>query len=232
MTDALAIRDISSGYNEAIVLRNLSLVVAQRDIVAVLGKNGMGKSTLLKSIMGYLPIASGSIALNGDDVTNVPPHRMARRGVSYIAQEKALFQDLTIEENIRLALSRGADRAQAMATVERCFPFLLQRLRQQAGTLSGGEQKMLLVARALAVRARLLLIDEITEGLQPSVVTTLAQVIRDERARFGTTILLIEQNIGFALEVADRYAVLDRGEIVDGGPTAGARRRVTDYLSV
>jgi urea transport system ATP-binding protein len=157
---------------------------------------------------------------------------MARRGVAYVAQEKALFQDLTVEENIRLALTRKADRAVAMATVERCFPFLLDRLRQQAGTLSGGEQKMLLVARALAVRARLLLIDEITEGLQPSVVTTLAQVIRDERARFGTTILLIEQNIGFALEVADRYAVLERGEIVDGGAAEGAARRVIGYLSV
>ncbi|MDR3537921.1 MAG: ABC transporter ATP-binding protein [Acetobacteraceae bacterium] len=232
MVDALAIRDMSAGYGEAIVLRNLSLRVPRTDIVAVLGKNGMGKSTLLKSIMGYLPKATGAIALDGHDVTQVPPHRMARRGVSYIAQEKALFQDLTVEENIRLALARGSDRAAAMATVERCFPFLLKRLRQQAGTLSGGEQKMLLVARALAVRARLLLIDEITEGLQPSVVTTLAQVIRDERARFGTTILLIEQNIGFALEVADRYAVLDRGEIVDGGPTAGATARVAGYLSV
>jgi branched-chain amino acid transport system ATP-binding protein len=232
MSTGLAVRDLSSGYGEAIVLRHLSLQVAPREIVAVLGKNGMGKSTLLKSIMGYLPKSGGSVALEGEDVTLLPPHRMARRGVAYIAQEKALFQDLTVEENIRLALRRGDDRRAAMGVVERCFPFLLKRLRQQAGTLSGGEQKMLLVARALAVRANVLLIDEITEGLQPSVITTLAQVIRDERAEAGTTILLIEQNIAFALAVADRYAVLDRGDIVDAGPSDGATARVTGFLSV
>jgi branched-chain amino acid transport system ATP-binding protein len=226
------VRDLSSGYGEATVLRHLSLQVAPREIVAVLGKNGMGKSTLLKSIMGYLPKSGGNVALDGEDVTRLPPHRMARRGVAYIPQEKALFQDLTVDENIRLALRRGDDRKAAMGVVERCFPFLLKRLRQQAGTLSGGEQKMLLVARALAMRANVLLIDEITEGLQPSVITTLAQVIRNERAEAGATILLIEQNIAFALAVADRYAVLDRGDIVDAGPSDGATARVTGFLSV
>lgn len=232
-TEALSVRDLSSGYAGAAVLRGVSLAIAPGEILAVLGKNGMGKSTLLKAVMGFLPKMTGGVAIGGREATRLSPHRVARLGVGYVAQEKALFQDMTVEENLRLAV-RGPAFEASLAEVEASFPFLLQRLKQRAGTLSGGEQKMLLMARSLATGARLLLLDEITEGLQPSVIDRLAGVVRDARARHGTTILLVEQHLAFALTVADRWAVLDRGEIAEAGASTepDARARVLKHLSV
>ncbi|MBS7538841.1 ABC transporter ATP-binding protein [Ancylobacter lacus] len=232
-TPALAVENLSSGYAGAVVVREVSLALQPGEIRAVLGKNGMGKSTLLKAVMGFLPKMGGVVRFEGTDATRLPPHRIARLGIGYVAQEKALFQDLTVEENLRLAV-RAPDFAAALAEVETAFPFLLKRLRQRAGTLSGGEQKMLLMARALATGARLLLVDEITEGLQPSVIDRLAGVIRDARARHGTTMLLVEQHLPFALAVADRWAVLDRGEFADAGATTepDAHARILRHLSV
>jgi branched-chain amino acid transport system ATP-binding protein len=229
----LSVDHLSSGYAGAVVVREVSLELAPGEILAVLGKNGMGKSTLLKAMMGFLPKITGAVTIGGTEATRLPPHRVARLGVGYVAQEKALFQDLTVEENLRLAV-RGPDFDAALGEVEKSFPFLLQRLKQRAGTLSGGEQKMLLMARSLAVGAKFLLVDEITEGLQPSVIDRLAGVIRDARARHGTTMLLVEQHLPFALAVADRWAVLDRGEIAESGATSepDAAGRVLRHLSV
>ena len=234
MTPALDIDAVSAGYGEAVVLREIALTVAPGEILAVLGKNGTGKSTLLKSIMGYLPKLAGRIAIGGADVTREAPHRIARRGVAYVAQEKSLFQDLSVEENIRLALASDRDWPKARAAVERSFPFLLERIRQRAGTLSGGEQKMLLMARSLAADPKLLLVDEITEGLQPSVIERLGGVLRAERGRSATGILLVEQHIPFALAVADRFVVMDRGEIVDAGAAGapGAAAEIARHLSL
>jgi ABC-type branched-subunit amino acid transport system ATPase component len=231
---ALEIAGISGGYGEATIVRDIALAIQPGEICAVLGKNGMGKSTLLKLIMGFLPIRGGGVWLFGDDITGLPPHRVARRGIAYSPQEQALFQDLTVEQNLRLGLRDHRDFAAELPRIGELFPFLLQRQRQRAGTLSGGEQKMLLVARALLSRPRLMLIDEVTEGLQPSVVDRLAAALRSERDRFGTTMLLIEQNVSFALSVANRYAVLKLGEIVDRG-TAGdvdAAARINAHLSL
>lgn len=229
----LAVDHLSSGYAGAVVLREVSLAIAPGEILAVLGKNGMGKSTLLKSVMGFLPKMTGTVAIAGAEATRLAPHRVARLGVGYVAQEKALFQDMSVEENLRLAVRRP-DFEAALAEVEASFPFLLQRLKQRAGTLSGGEQKMLLMARSLATGAKLLLVDEITEGLQPSVIDRLAGVIRSARERHGTTMLLVEQHLPFALAVADRWAVLDRGEIAETGATSerDSRARVLKHLSV
>lgn len=230
---ALSVEKLSSGYAGAVVVREVSLSIAPGEILAVLGKNGMGKSTLLKAVMGFLPKMIGRVAIGDREATHLAPHRVARLGVGYVAQEKALFQDMTVEENLRLAVRRP-DFEAALAEVEASFPFLLQRLKQRAGTLSGGEQKMLLIARTLATGARLLLVDEITEGLQPSVIDRLADVIRAARQRHGTTILLVEQHLPFALTVADRWAVLDRGEIAETGASSepDARQRVLKHLSV
>lgn len=217
---ALDIAGISGGYGEAMVVRDIALAIQPGEIGTVLGKNGMGKSTLLKLIMGFLPIRGGGIRLFGDDITGLPPHRVARRGIAYTPQEQALFQDLTVEQNLRLGLRDDRGFAAELPRIGELFPFLLERRHQRAGTLSGGEQKMLLVARALLARPRLMLVDEVTEGLQPSVVERLAAALRSERDRFGTAMLLIEQNVSFALSVANRYAVLKLGEIVDRG-TAG-----------
>jgi ABC-type branched-subunit amino acid transport system ATPase component len=233
-TPALHIEGLTSGYGEAMVLRNLSLSLPPGEVLAVLGKNGMGKSTLLKTIMGFLPATRGTIHIHGADATGMAPHRMAALGIAYSPQDQAIFQDLSVEENLRLGLRRDRDFEDALAHVAAFFPFLGQRRRQAAGTLSGGEQKMLIVARALMARPRLMLVDEISEGLQPSVILRLAEVLRSELKALGLTILLIEQNVQFALSVASRYAVLTRGEITDTGLASepDAETRVHAHLAV
>ncbi|WP_213766890.1 ABC transporter ATP-binding protein [Caballeronia sp. dw_19] len=214
---ALNLQDVTSGYKASVVLRKLSMTVANGEAVALLGKNGMGKTTLLKTIMGYLPKKTGSISMHGQDVTRMAPHRIARAGIAYAPQEHALFQDLTIRDNLRLGLAKTSIFDERFAEIEPIFPVFKSRLKQYAGTLSGGEQKMLLVARALMMRPAIILLDEITEGLQPSVIDRLAEALLWERRCHGTTLLLIEQNVPFALKVADRYAVLKQGEIIDHG---------------
>jgi branched-chain amino acid transport system ATP-binding protein len=230
----LDIAGLSSGYGEAAVVRDVSLEVRPGEIFALLGKNGMGKSTLLKSIMGFLPLHAGRVGLFGSDITGMPPHKVARREIAYTPQEQALFQDLTVEDNLRLGMRDDAAFDAGVKRIGQFFPVLPTRLKQRAGTLSGGEQKMLLVSRALMSMPKLMLVDEISEGLQPSVIERLAGVLRAERDNSGVSILLIEQNVKFALSVADRYAVLKLGEIVDRGDIGGAdvERRITDQLSV
>ena len=231
---ALKVSGLRSGYGEALVTRDVSFDVRSGEIFALLGKNGMGKSTLLKTVMGFLPVEGGTVELFGTDVTGMAPHKVARRSIAYTPQEQALFQDLTVEQNLRLGLRDDKLFAPGVERIGTVFPFLPGRLQQRAGTLSGGEQKMLLVARALMPQPKLMLIDEISEGLQPSVIERLANVLREQRDEANVSMLLIEQNVKFALSVADRYAVLKLGEIVDRGEagSAGIERRITDQLSV
>lgn len=233
-TYTLSIDRVASGYKSSIVLQDISLSIQAGESVALLGKNGMGKSTLLKTIMGYLPKKRGSVHLAGRDATRMPPYQIARCGVAYAAQEQPLFQDLSIRDNLRLGLANDSQFDERFDSVTDVFPVFRSRLRQHAGTLSGGEQKMLLVARALMMRPTLLLLDEITEGLQPSVIDRLAQALLGERERRGTTMLIVEQNVAFALKVADRYLMLKQGSIVDQGhvrePDAAAR--IFEHLKV
>jgi urea transport system ATP-binding protein len=229
----LSVAGLTSGYGSSIVIRNVGFEIAPGEIVALLGKNGMGKSTLLRTIMGYLRKQAGRVMAGSRDISAAQPYRVARLGVGYIAQEQALFQDLTVEENIRLAVRRRT-MAEALDTAGQAFPFVIDRLRQRAGTLSGGEQKMLLMARTLATGADLILIDEISEGLQPTMVVRLAAIIRAARETRGTSFLLVEQNLNFALATSDRYHVLQSGEIVASGASAGAgaSESLAKYLSV
>lgn len=230
----LAVSGLTSGYGEAVVVRGISLTVGSGEIVALLGKNGMGKSTLLKTVMGFLPAREGQITLYGRDVTGSSPHRIARQAVAYTPQEQAIFQDLTVGENLRLGQPEPRWFEEELERVGEVFPFLKERLGQRAGTLSGGEQKMLLIARALLARPKLMLVDEISEGLQPSIIERLAKVLVAERERTGVAMLLVEQNVRFALEVADRWAVLKLGEIDDEGrsDTKNVAARIADHLSV
>jgi ABC-type branched-subunit amino acid transport system ATPase component len=231
---ALEVAELVSGYGEAMVLRGVSLTVPMGGVLALLGKNGMGKSTLLKTVMGLLPPAAGRVRVRGEDVTGQPAYRLAARAIAYSPQDQAIFQDLSVDENLRLGLAGDRRYRRELDRVTALFPFLNQRRRQRAGTLSGGEQKMLLVARALLSRPQLMLVDEITEGLQPSIILRLAEVLRTEMRTLDLSILLVEQNVRFALAVADRYAVLARGEIVDGGATRepGVERRILAHLAV
>jgi branched-chain amino acid transport system ATP-binding protein len=234
MSEALAVETLTSGYGEAMVLRDVTLRVMAGEVLTVLGKNGMGKTTLLKTIMGFLPARGGQISIFSQSTVGQPPHHLAGRAVAYSPQEQAIFQELTVEENLKLGLPRVARLAPELKRVAALFPFLAERRRQLAGTLSGGEQKMLIMARALIARPKLMLVDEITEGLQPSIILRLAQVLRQEKSANGTAILLIEQNVSFALSVADRYAVLSRGEVVDQGDAhqPGADTSIAEHLSV
>jgi len=230
----ITIQALEGGYGESPVLRGVALDVPSGEIFAILGKNGMGKTTLLKTIMGLLPAKHGRVELLGQDVTGWPPYRITRLGVSYVPQEKSIFQDLTVEENLRLALRDGLSFDARLEAVARWFPVLTARRQQRAGTLSGGEQKMLLIGRALLTRPRLVLVDEITEGLQPAVITRLTEVLAEERRAHGLTVVLVEQNVGFALGLADRYAVLKGGTVVETGRAgdAGARENVERHLVI
>ena len=231
---ALNIEGVSSGYGEAVVLRNVTLTIGPGEILALLGKNGMGKSTLLKTVLGYLRAQTGTIRLFGEDITGMPTYLIARKSVAYTPQEQTLFQDLTVEENLRLGLRDDKAFAEGFTRVSEYFPIIRQRLKQKAGTLSGGEQRMLIVSRALLALPRLMLIDEITEGLQPTIIERLARVLKAERERTGVAIFVVEQNVPFALSVSDRYALLKIGEIADEGATGtqSAVARVQDQLRV
>lgn len=230
----LSLDRLSCGYGEAIVVRDVSLQIGAGEVLALLGKNGMGKSTLLKGIMGFLPRAGGEVRYLGKPVPVGKPHGLARHGIAWAPQEQALFQDLTVEENLKLVVR---DRQLLQSGLERIggyFPFIPRRLKQKAGTLSGGEQKMLILSRSLMMQPKILLVDEITEGLQPSVIDRIAGVLQAERGASSLSVLLVEQHVGFALKVADRFAVLDRGEIADQGRASDpdAARRIMQKLSV
>ena len=215
--ELLSVEGLTSGYGTAAVLRNISLSVSKGEIVVVLGKNGMGKSTPLKTIMGFVSPFSGTVSLDGDDVTNIRPHMMARSGVAHTPQEHTLFPDLTVEENLRLGVASNRLFHERLPSLETLFPRMLERLKQRAGTLSGGEQKMLLMSRGLIAQPKLMLIDEVSEGLQPAMVDRMGEVLIRARDELGIAVLLVEQNLDFALSVANRFMVLKLGEIVEQG---------------
>jgi len=231
MTAALELINLTSGYGSSTVVHGVSLQIAPGEIFALVGKNGMGKSSLLKTILSFLPAWDGAVRLDGRDVTRLAPFRKRALGLAYAPQEQALFQDLSVRDNLRLGV--GDDRAfeASLADISGWFPVLTARLSQRAGTLSGGEQKMLIVARGLIAKPRLLLLDEVTEGLQPSVVDRLSEVLAATRRDRGTAMLVVEQHLSFVLALADRFAVLKRGEVVDTGPVdAGSAARIDEHM--
>lgn len=230
----LSISDVSAGYGGAMVINDVTLAVRPGEIVTVLGKNGMGKTTLMKTIMGFVRAQAGVITLGGDDVTHRAPHAMARAGVAYAPQEFTIFQDLTVEENLRVGVPDDRVFADRVGSLRNVFPRMLERLKQRAGTLSGGEQKMLIMSRAVLARPRLMLMDEISEGLQPTMIERMAEVLRATREANGTAVLLVEQHLSFALSVADRFAVLKLGQIVEEGPAGdpSASAALAEHLKV
>ena len=215
----VAVGELSSGYGDLTVLRDISITIASGEIVAILGHNGVGKTTLLKTLMGLLPVRSGRIAIDGEDITSNPPHTIANKGVAYVPQEAALFTDLSVGENLRVVRRKKNEFKDAVAYVVELFPFLKQRMSQRAGTLSGGEQKMLLVARALMTFPKLILSDEVTEGVQPMQVNHILDTLHQVNKNNGTTIVLVEQHLDFALSLAQRYCVMKQGSLVSAGRT-------------
>lgn len=230
----LSVQALRCGYGQATVVHDVSLAIAAGEALALLGKNGMGKSTLLKGIMGFLPRQGGTVSLAGEALAASQPHTLAALGVAYAPQEKSVFQDLSVEQNLRIAVPDQRRFRDGLERIAGYFPFIAQRLRQKAGTLSGGEQKMLILGRALMARPRLLLLDEITEGLQPTVIERIAGVLQAERQAASIAMLIVEQNVEFALRSADRFAVLERGEIAAQGRADGpdSRERILHELEL
>jgi branched-chain amino acid transport system ATP-binding protein len=207
----LALRNVRAGYGDAVVLDEISLEVPQHGSLAVLGRNGVGKSTLLLTIMGGTEMASGRIAWRGQDITSAPSHRRALGGLGWVPQEREIFPSLTVRENLTVAARPGP---WDLAAVYRLFPPLGARRNTPATHLSGGEQQMLAIARALMTNPALLLLDEPLEGLAPIIVEELAHAIRRMRADAGTAIILVEQHAEIALTLTDLALVLERGRIV------------------
>ena len=200
-------------HGAAHVLRDVSLEVAAGEVLGLLGRNGAGKTTTLRTILGLLRARSGSITLDDTELTRLPPDEIPRRGIAYVPQGRRLFPDLTIAENLRVGLLVRGGAQETLEPVLDLFPVLRERLRQRAGTLSGGEQQMLATARALCARPACLLMDEPSEGLMPRLVDRLLETVAALRER-GVGILLVEQKVDAVLRVADRVAVMENGRVV------------------
>lgn len=207
----LELNKINAGYGRAQILRDVSLSVAPGEIVCLLGRNGAGKTTTMKAIMGLVPLMSGVIRLNGVDISSLPAHRVPGHGVGYIPQGRRLFAELTVAQNLEIGLMVRKSGADVLNGVLELFPRLRERMDQRAQTLSGGEQQMLATARALCLEPKFLLLDEPTEGLQPSMIEAIRQVIVVMRDR-GVGILLVEQRVDAVLSVADRVAFIENGQ--------------------
>jgi branched-chain amino acid transport system ATP-binding protein len=221
MTPLLAVESITAGYGATIVLEDVSLVLAEGGACAVLGRNGVGKTTLMSTIMGQTTLHRGTLSLAGQDITGRPPHQRARGGIGFVPQEREIFPSLTVEENLTVAMRPGPWR---LAGVYDFFPRLGERRGNMGNQLSGGEQQMLAIGRALMGNPRLLLMDEPLEGLAPVIVEMLLAAMHRLRREAGLTILLVEQHAERALDLAETALVLDRGKIVYDGDSATLRR--------
>jgi branched-chain amino acid transport system ATP-binding protein len=231
----LKVRDLSVRYDSSAVLKGVDLEVEAGEIVAVVGANGAGKTTLVRSISVLVRAEAGSITFRGENVSRLPTHRIVRRGIVLVPEGRMVLGKLSVRENLLAALAVRPDRSQAMRELEVAmgrFPILRERAAQLAGTLSGGQQQMLAIARALLAAPKLLLLDEPSLGLAPVISDQVFEIIQDIR-RDGVTILLIEQNAHRALEIADRAYVLELGRITMSGPAselARDPRMVASYL--
>jgi urea ABC transporter ATP-binding protein UrtE len=215
----LAIAGLTGGYGDSRVLHGVDLAVAAGEVVALMGRNGMGKTTLLRRCMGLLPARSGSIHFDGAAITRTPTHQIVRAGLGYVPQGREIVADFSVADNLRLSLL-GCAQANLPAALFAWFPLLAERRHQRAGTLSGGEQQMLAIARALAPGPRLLLLDEPSEGIQPSLVHAIGEQLSAIVKETGLSLLLVEQNVDLVTMLADRVAFMERGRVVQTCPVA------------
>ena len=206
----LRVEGIDAGYGPVRVLHAVGFDVAPGEVHCLLGRNGAGKTTTLKAIMGLLPLTAGRIVLSGVEISRLPPYRVPGQGIGYVPQGRRLFAELTVAQNLEIGRAARGSPAAAVQAALALFPRLADRLSQRAGTLSGGEQQMLAMARALALEPRLLLLDEPTEGLQPSMIQAIREAVAELKAR-GVAILLVEQRIDAVMQLADRATFLENG---------------------
>lgn len=227
----LSIRNIHQYYGGSHILRDVSLEARAGEVTVILGRNGVGKTTLLKSLMGLVPIKTGSISLDGRAIHARTPYERARAGIGFVPQGREIFARLTVEDNLRMGLATRSGSTPIPGELFELFPVLRQMLHRRGGDLSGGQQQQLAIARALAAGPKLLVLDEPTEGIQPSIIKDIGRVIRMLAGRGDMAILLVEQYYDFAQELADAYVVMERGEVAARGrgkdmEADGVRQRV------
>ncbi len=213
----LNIKNINQYYGGSHILRDVSLQASLGKVTVILGRNGVGKTTLLKSLMGLVPIKSGSIELDGKPIHNATPYERARLGLGFVPQGREIFGRLTVEENLRMGLAYKIAGTPIPPELFELFPVLKQMLQRRGGDLSGGQQQQLAIARALAASPKLLILDEPTEGIQPSIIKDIGRVIRMLADRGTMAIVLVEQYYDFAQELADDYLVMERGAVIAHG---------------
>jgi len=214
MTDCLTLRDVSAGYGETVVLDGVSLTLAQGGTLSILGRNGVGKTTLLASVLGHTTLHGGEIVFAGQPITGIRPFRRARLGIGYVPQEREIFPSLDVEENLTVAARAVRDGGWTLERIYALFPRLAERRRSMGNQLSGGEQQMLAVGRALMLNPSLLLLDEPLEGLAPVMVDRLLEALLQLRWEGGLAIVLVEQHARLALEFSARAVIMDRGKVV------------------
>jgi len=214
----LEISNVHQYYGGSHILRGVSVSASPGKITVLLGRNGVGKSTLLKSLMGLVPIREGRISLNGQDLTKATPYERASAGIGYVPQGREIFNRLTVEDNLKIGLASKPSGTSIPAELFELFPILHQMRHRRGGDLSGGQQQQLAIARALASGPKLLVLDEPTEGIQPSIIKEIGRVIRQLANKGDMAILLCEQYYDFAEELADQYLVMERGQVLVEGP--------------
>jgi urea transport system ATP-binding protein len=220
----LTVEDLNQYYGGSHILRGISFEAAPGKVTALLGRNGVGKTTLLKALMGLVPAASGRVSFGGEDITRAPPHLRVRAGIGYVPQGREIFPRLTVHENLMMGLAAKPGGTPVPERVLELFPVLRTMLGRRGGDLSGGQQQQLAIGRALAMGPSLLILDEPTEGIQPSIIKDIERVIRALAGEGNMAILLVEQYYDFARSLADRYLVMQRGEIVRRGDAQGMER--------
>ena len=214
----LAIEGLSAAYGESQVLWEVDLAVPAASVVCLMGRNGVGKTTLLRAVMGLLPGRGGRVSLDGQDITGWSTDRRARAGIGYVPQGREIFPHLTVAENLRMSLL-GCGRASTLDDALDLFPKLRTLLGRKGGVLSGGEQQMLAIGRALLTRPKVLMLDEPTEGIQPSIILEIEDALRRIRTELGLAVLLVEQYLDFAEGLADAYVIMAKGAVVASGAT-------------
>jgi branched-chain amino acid transport system ATP-binding protein len=230
----LRVTDIAAGYGATPVLRGLSLTLEKGEVMCLVGRNGAGKTTALKAIMGLLPLTAGSVMLGDKVLSDLAPHQVPKAGIGYVPQGRRLFTGLTVAENLMIGRMTRGSPATATTRALDLFPRLRERLQQRAGTLSGGEQQMLAVARALCLQPRILMLDEPTEGLQPSMIAAIRDAVMTLRGE-GVGILLVEQRLDAVLSMADRIVAVEMGQVRDtltGDEARAAPDRLAARLGV
>ena len=228
----LEVNDLRVSYGQSEVIHGINLAMNQDETLAVIGRNGIGKTTLFKALMGVLPSGEGSICLEGQELIGLPAHKRVAAGLAYVPQGRMIFPNLTVMENIESGLETAKSRKVPREIFD-LFPVLLDMRNRKGGNLSGGQQQQLAIARALVTEPKVLLLDEPTEGIQPSIIKEIARTLNEIREMKKIAILVSEQVLSFTMEIADRLTVIERGELIHEEPRATAdQAKIASYLSV